>query len=30
MVAIHSPEEKLSISSVAKFWPYVKEIISSI
>lgn len=30
MVAIHSPEEKLSIPSVAKFWPYVKEIISSI
>ncbi len=30
MVAIHSPEEKLSISSVAKFWPYVKEIITSI
>lgn len=30
MQAIHSPEERLSISSVAKFWPYVKEIISSI
>jgi len=30
MLAIHSPEERLSISSVAKFWPYVKEIISSI
>lgn len=30
MVAIHSPEEKLQISSVQKFWPYVKEIISSI
>jgi len=30
MLAIHSPEERLCISSVAKFWPYVKEIISSI
>ena len=30
MQAIHSPEERLSISSVAKFWPYVKEIITSI
>lgn len=30
MKAIHSPEERLSISSVAKFWPYVKEIITSI
>ena len=30
MVAIHSPEERLQISSVQKFWPYVKEIISSI
>lgn len=30
MYAIHSPEERLSISSVARFWPYVKEIISSI
>ena len=30
MVSIHSPEERLQISSVQKFWPYVKEIISSI
>jgi len=30
MLAIHSPEERLSISSVARFWPYVKEIITSI
>ena len=30
MVSIHSPEERLQISSVQKFWPYVKEIIASI
>ena len=27
---IHSPKERLQISSVQKFWPYVKEIIASI
>ena len=27
---IHSPQERLQISSVQKFWPYVKEIIASI